>query len=96
MGLINLDTITLSSGIQVSNAYISVATNPVDVTKNESNNFVLEFISTIWASETARDTGKNHIKQIPYFDVSVSNLSTSVYTIAYDRLKQVYPNHIDV
>lgn len=96
MGIINNDSIALSSGLSVSNTYISIGTEPVDLLRPSSGTYEIQFQAKVWASEADRNADRSTLKVIPYFGVPVSDLSTSLYTVAYNKLKVDYPNHTDV
>jgi hypothetical protein len=54
MGLINRESYNTTYGIAVTDSYISVGTNNIEVFKEETA-YKLRYIATIWASQIDRD-----------------------------------------
>jgi len=96
MGLINNDTMETKSDLLVPvGAYMSIGTNALDTIK-ENGKYTITFINTVWKDKAARDTQVRAFQTKSYtIPITAEQLGTSVYTLAYDYLRTVYPNTTD-
>ena len=68
MGLINLDTYTTQYGYAVTNTYISVGDNDVNLKKDDGS-WILESGLNIWHSKTLRESGAKPYGSIPIYKI---------------------------
>lgn len=95
MGLINHDSYTTTYGIDVTDSYISVGTNSLEVSK-DGTNYRLRYIATIWASQTDRDNNKRSLQSlVRTVTMDSVQLEEGVYEVAYADLKTVFTNTTD-
>lgn len=96
MGLINHDSYTTSYGIDVTDTYISVGTNNIEVFK-EDTNYRMRYIATIWVSQGDRDNGKRSLQSlVRAVTLDSTQLGEGVYEVAYADLKTMFPNTTSV
>jgi hypothetical protein len=95
MGVINLDSIDTSYGASVANTYASLSNGNINIDGDE-NGWWLNGSFTVWLSKGARDSGKSPVDRVNIRKkLSTSNLSQSVFTLAYDELKLQLTNTQD-
>tara|TARA_R110002074_G_scaffold8841_1_gene35742 strand:+ start:10678 stop:10968 length:291 start_codon:yes stop_codon:yes gene_type:complete len=95
MGLINHDSFSTPYGIDVTDSYMSIATNNLEVSK-DGTEYKLLYITTIWNNETDRETNKRSLKNIVRsITLNSVQLEEGVYEVAYADLKTVFPNTTD-
>ena len=95
MGLINHDSYTTTYGIAVTDSYISVGTNNIEVFK-DGTAYKLRYIATIWASQVDRDNNKRSLQSLVRAVIMDSTqLEEGVYEVAYADLKTVFTNTTD-
>jgi hypothetical protein len=96
MGIINHDSYDTNYGIGVTNSYISVGTNSLEVSKNGTD-YKLRYIATIWASKKGRETDKKSLQSlVRAVTLDSTQLTSGVYVLAYADLKTVFTNTTDV
>tara|TARA_Y100001970_G_C14165601_1_gene821097 strand:- start:1308 stop:1601 length:294 start_codon:yes stop_codon:yes gene_type:complete len=95
MGLINLDTYTTQYGYAVTNTYISVGDNDINLKKDDGS-WILEAGLNIWHSKTLRESGAKPYGSIPIYKVlSSSEINTDIFAIIYAEAKKIYTNTSD-
>ena len=95
MGLINHDSYTTSYGIDVTDTYISVGTNNISIYKDDTNH-LMDYIATIWASQTSRDNNQRSLQSLcRTVTMDSTQLAEGAYDVAYADLKTVFTNTTD-
>ena len=95
MGIINLDVYVTDYGYDVTNTYISIGENDINL-KKEDSGWVLETGLNIWHSKTFRDDGKRPYETISINkSLSASEINNDVFTIIYNEVKKTYTNTSD-
>ena len=98
MGIIIGDTINLSNGLTVANAYGSFGNNEIRLSKNENDNtqYILESHYNIWVNKDNRTNNKSiidagNIRKT----LTVSELSSNLYSILYTEIKSKFTSTTD-
>lgn len=98
MGILRSDTIDTPYGSSITNFYMAIAGQSVEMRKEKQMGadgemsadsvFVLSFSATVWISQDARTTGRSGIKVYSY-GTSFETLPTdkTIYDLAYDHMK---------
>jgi len=95
MGLINHDSYTTSYGIDVTDTYISIGTNNIEVFR-DGTSYKLRYVATIWASQADRDNDKRSLQcLVRTTELNSTQLQEGVYDVAYADLKTVFTNTTD-
>ena len=101
MGLIITDTITLDSGIQVTNAYVNIGTETIHTNRldgptahdppTSTNIYTSYVLMNIWANkEIASKKNKEHILKFHHVTVqkeSEEPFDENVYSLLYTQFK---------
>ena len=101
MGIIRSDTIDTSYGDSISNCYMAIADQSIEIRREQDVNYDMEgveerstphftvsFTAKLWLSQSARAAGKSVIKHISYRTTYETLPSDkSVYAIAYEHIK---------
>ena len=98
MGIIIGDTITLSNGLTVQNAYASFGNTEVQVRKDENNNsqYILESHYHIWVDKNNRTNNKSIIDAGNVRKtITASDLNSNLYTILYTEMKSNFTTTTD-
>ena len=84
---------TLPSGVQVNNVYMSFGCNMIQVTPRDSvsNIHAVTGVYSIYSDPTKEKGTEIHIPIL----AETTDMSQSVYTILYDKLKTLYPGSTD-
>ncbi len=98
MGLRNNDTMQTRSELTAPvRAYMSIGTNPLELTAVSAGNYTLTFTNTVWKDQTAREANVRSFESKFYsIPVVERGLGASMYTTAYNYLKTIYTNTTDV
>ena len=101
MGLINLDSYATPYGVSITNTYISINTNDIDVRKETNDGeskFVFTFSYNIWSSQDARNNDDRFLcansASYEYDNTDVFD-NINIYTLAYNKIKERFPNTQD-
>lgn len=95
MGIINHDIYTTSHGIDVTDTYISIGTNSIEIFR-DGTRYNLRYVATIWASQVDRDNNKRSLHRLNHtVALNSTQLNESVYEVAYADLKTVFTNTTD-
>lgn len=84
-------------GITLPMAYMAIAQNTLTLRPVGPWAYVVSTRYSIWTSYESRQNGKDPM-DVRFFEFDTPADTTSlesVYGLAYDRLKQMYPNYID-
>ena len=104
MGIINKDVFTTRYGLELTNTYISLGNNNIelrkeretDVDDNIIEKYTLTGIFDIWLSKEFKNKGKNPFTSYVIHKVlSTNEITTNLYNILYADLKKKYTNTID-
>jgi len=97
MGLTNNNTMETRTGLTVPvGAYMSIGTEVLE-TRVNGGIYSLEFSNVVWKDKAMRDAGSRAIQHNSHHITLTSDqLGTSVYTLAYDYLRTIYPNTADI
>lgn len=95
MGLINHDSYTTTYGIDVTDSYISVGTNNIEIFRDDTI-YNLRYVATIWASQVDRDNNKRSLQcLVRTAELNSTQLQEGVYDVAYADLKTMFTNTTD-
>lgn len=97
MGIIRSDTIDTPYGSSITDFYMAIADQAVEMRKEREMGpdgevsgpiFVLNFSAMVWISQDARTSGKSAVKVLSY-GTSFETLPTdkTIYDLAYDHIK---------
>jgi hypothetical protein len=97
MGIIRSDTIDTPYGSSITNFYVAIADQPVEMRKEREMDpegemsdpvFALHFSAMAWISQDARTSGKAAVKVLSY-GTTYETLPTdkTIYDLAYDYIK---------
>lgn len=97
MGLIIHSDYQTIHGMVLQNVYVSTNFSQLSVEKrtNVSNNHRYNCSFTVFLSQEARLTNKSPIGYINSIVESESPIDMNIYTILYNKLKEMYPNSTD-
>lgn len=98
MGIINHDSYTTKFGIDVTDSYISIGTNSLEIQRENENNaeYSLMYIATVWASQSDRNNNKRSLQSIPRsITLNSTQMGESMYGVAYANLKTMFTNTTD-
>lgn len=99
MGIIINDTITLNSGLSVSNTYVSLARQPVSILKTvpyldeENTAWIATITYNIWANKSAADTNKPPL-QTDFIKTNI-DVSRPIIPEVYNAIKAKYTSTTD-
>lgn len=100
MGIINPNAYETIYGNVLYNTYISLGKDVVLVRKVEQDGvYKYEVVSNyyVYVDKNARDTGKANVGlEGIVVHVTSEELNTNIYSIIYNKIKEKYPNSIDV
>ena len=84
---------TLPSGVQLNNVYMSFGCNMIQVTPRDSvsNIHAVTGVYSIYSDSTKENGTEIHIPIL----AETQDMSQSVYTILYNKLKTLYPGSTD-
>ena len=95
MGIINHDVFSNQYGQELTNTYISLGNNSIELQK-EGGKYMLRGTFTIWLSKQIKTEGKNSFKVFAvHKELSSSEIIGNVYAILYTELKKIYTNTTD-
>ena len=90
MGIINKDIFINHYGQNLTNTYISLGSNSIELRK-EDGKYILQGMFTIWLSKQIKDQGKSSFRSfIIQKELSSSEITTNIYAILYTELKKKY------
>jgi len=104
MGIINKDAFTTRYGLELTNTYISLGENNIelrkeretDVDNNVTEKYTLTGIFDIWLSKEFKNKEKSPFaSHVIYKVLSTDEITTNLYNILYTDLKKKYTNTID-
>ena len=96
MGIINHDSYTTKYGIDVTDSYISLGTNSLEVHRDDDTEYKLRYIATIWVSQSDRDNNKRNLQTIVRrVTLNSTQMGEGVYNVAYADLKTMFTNTTD-
>jgi hypothetical protein len=87
-----------TTGLQVQNAYVALARNPVVLCPGDGQ-YTVSTIYNVWVSKTEKDNGKRPIDTRSFefaWTPDPIQPAVDVYPSIYRRLKDLYPGVIDV
>ena len=101
MGIIRSDTVDTSYGDSISNCYMAIAGQSIEIRREQdvtygmegveepsTPHFTVSFTAMLWFSQSARIAGKSVIKHITYRTTYETLPSDkTIYDIAYDHIK---------
>lgn len=96
MGLINHSEYILSNGISLRDSYICISSNTIRISKLLDGNYSVHVEYHIYVNQLAKNENKSPLSNVGFqFQISESDLSQNVYTLAYRELKIMYPVYSD-
>lgn len=96
MGIINHDSYSTKYGIDVTDSYISLGTNSLEVYRDNDSEYVLRYIATIWVSQGDRDNNKRSVGSLSRrIQMNSTQIGEGVYNVAYADIKTVFTNNTD-
>ena len=96
MGIINNDSLNTPYGISISGTYVSIGRDSLNVSREEIDNYVLNYSATIWATKEDRENDKRSLQIISRsVKMTSSQISDGVYNIAYNDIKTLFQNNTD-
>jgi|TARA_B110000879_G_scaffold20575_1_gene25694 hypothetical protein len=101
MGLINNDSITLHSGIEVSNAYYSLFQSSISLTKKTTGEITFHVDFGVWKDKGIRQsTYEDEYSPLKYHTIIVSEMTEedllkNLFVFSYERLKLELSNYTD-
>jgi hypothetical protein len=93
MGVIINETITLTSGLTVTNPYASLGENDIKVEKRverlpaKTTRYIVEGLFTMWVSPELRVSGSRDIGSIRVEVESKTPHTGNIYELLYNKLK---------
>ena len=95
MGIINKDIFVSQYGQPLTDTYISLGNNNIELRK-EDNKYLLLGVFNVWLSKSARDTNKSSFKSIiVHKELTSDEITANIYGILYSELKKKYTNTAD-
>ena len=96
MGIINNDSLNTPYGISISGTYVSIGRDSLNISREETDVYVLHYCATIWATKEDRENEKRSLQTISRsVNLTSEQISGGVYILAYNDLKTVFPNNTD-
>ena len=101
MGLINNDSITLHSGIEVSNTYYSLFKSSISLTKKTTGEITFHVDFGVWKDKGIRQsTYEDEYSPLKYHTIIVpemteEDLLKNLFVFSYERLKLELSNYTD-
>jgi len=98
MGVINLDAFITQYGVSVSNTYISIANNTMNIQKQDNKPTVLTATFSLYHSKDLRTQNlKCYEKIMICRDLTASEMAanTNLFALLYDQLKLQFTNTTD-
>lgn len=103
MGIINKDPFLNRYGQELTNTYISLGNNPIELRKeieidNNKNTieiYILTAIFNIWLSKESRYNNSSFSSYVVHKTLSGDEITSNLYTILYTELKKKYTNTTD-
>ena len=95
MGIINKDIFVSQYGQSVTDTYISLGNNSIELRK-EDNKYLLLGVFNVWLSKSARETNKSSFKSIIiHKELTSDEIISNIYGMLYSELKKKYTNTTD-
>ncbi len=98
MGLINNDTFVTGYGHSVTDTYISIGNNNIELVKstdNGVNKYMLSVVFNIWLSKESRSTARSLTSGYIRKELSTEEIIGNLYEIIYSEIKLKYTNTTD-
>ena len=97
MGIIIHDNLILPNGCNVQDTYCSFYNSPIELRKNEDNNYTVRASASIYFNKSYRNNNKPILDKVNVSALlnDTPQLDTNLYEILYLTLKQRYENTMD-
>jgi hypothetical protein len=101
MGIVNNDSIDTAFGTSVTGSYLAIGPNSIMIEREvdfetEAVTYKLNTIATMWVDKAARDSNKRSIGLVNINKtLTEDELAQGGYVVAYNILKDMFPNNSD-
>lgn len=96
MGVLASNVVLDATGVCIANAYVAMARNEVRMYPQGGDTFFVNTSYDIWNSHTDRVQGKKPVQsRVLRYDYSGNCAPATLYDLAYDRIKGIFPECVD-
>ena len=97
MGVLVPEIVLDASGVRIADAYVALSRNEVRLYPQGGDLFFVNTAFDIWNSHADRLSDKRPVEtRVLRYDYSGSSLPATVYEVAYEHIKAIFPGCTDM